>query len=316
MEKISVIAPMYNEQELVSHYCNAVVSVFEHVQKKYELELILVDDGSTDTTLSQMQKAQSLYPTQISILSLSRNFGLEGAILAGLKHATGKAIVVMDADLQDPPNIILEMIAKWENGADIVVGSRIARPNDTVFKKISAKIFYYLLNHHSGKIKLEREAANFRLLSRRALEIYLNLPETNASFRILVPYLGLNTAVVEYQRDKRFSGKTKYHLGAMIRYALDSITGISIEPLRKLPYLAILPLLCAIVSGIAIFTMGHEWAPFMFVITVISVLFFALFIAIALIGEYLGQIHIESKGRPIFIVNDFTPAIKETIDHD
>lgn len=148
---ISVIGPLYNESALVEKYCSEVINAFETHTDKYRLELILVDDGSKDDTFEKASKIKDTFPEIISLVKLSRNFGLEGAIDAGLRVAIGDAIISMDADLQDPPSVIFEMLEKWELGADIVVGSRVGRPNDTLFKKITANIFYRIMDNLSGK---------------------------------------------------------------------------------------------------------------------------------------------------------------------
>lgn len=299
---ISVIGPLFNEGAVVDRYCQEVISTFKKITKQYALELILVDDGSSDDTLLRASEIKKENPNIITLVKLSRNFGLEGAIDAGLRVAKGDAVITMDADLQDPPSVILEMVKKWENGADIVVGSRSGRPNDSFFKKLTASFFYKLMDNLSGKLKLERSAANFRLLSRNALNIYLSLSEKNRVFRVLVPFLGMKVDIVEYERDKRFSGETKYNLSSMIRYALDSITGISIEPLRKIYILSVFSFLIFLISAIGSFFFDEKFLPFFILGGGIWLLFSFLFAAMAIISEYIGQIFIEVKNRPASII--------------
>ena len=153
---ISIVAPMYNEETLVQEYCKETLKMAEGLQENYDFEILLVNDGSKDNTFSLMLEEQSKNPDVISVINLSRNFGLEGAVNAGIRKAAGDAVVVMDADLQDPPSLIPEMIQKWEQGADIVVGSRIKRSNDNFFKKFSANMYYKVLDMLSGKLKLEK----------------------------------------------------------------------------------------------------------------------------------------------------------------
>lgn len=234
---ISVVAPMYNEEGLVHVYCQEMKKMAEGLADRYDFEIILVNDGSRDHTYQIMLEEQAMNPRDITTICLTRNFGLEGAVNAGIRQAKGDAVVVMDADLQDPPHLIPEMIQKWENGADIVVGSRCRRSNDGFFKKAGAGFYYKVLDWLSGKLKLEKNAANFRLLSRKALDQVLALPEVNSVFRVVVPFVGMKTDIVEYDRDKRYAGTTKYNLKTMIPYALDSITGISVEPLRKIMFI-------------------------------------------------------------------------------
>lgn len=302
---VSIIAPMYNEEEIVHKYCDAVFSVTHQLNDNYDFEIILVDDGSKDKTNIYMQEEYNKNKKEISVVTLTRNFGLEGAVNAGLQVAKGDAIIVMDADLQDPPSLLPEFIKKWENGADIVVGSRVKRGNDSLFKKLGAGLYYKILDSLSGKLKLEKNAANFRLLSKFALEKLKKLPENNSVFRVTVPFLGMKTDIVEYERDKRFSGKTKYSLKNMIPYALNSITGISVEPLRRI-YLFIIISFIVLIISIASSILFNDTFRLIFIFTSF-VSFFALmiFIALSIMAEYIAQIMIEVKGRPLSIIYDY-----------
>ena len=242
------------------------------------------------------------------MICLSRNFGLEGAVNAGIRYAKGDAVVVMDADLQDPPALIPEMLRHWEEGADVVVGSRISRSSDGFLKKLTANLYYKVLNSLSGKIKLERSAANFRLLSRKALDQVLALPEANGVFRVVVPFVGMKTAVVEYDRDKRYAGKTKYNLKSMIPYALDSITGISVAPLRRLLLIQPVMLILLAAALIGLIVSGSDWKQTWFLVLCIGIFCELICIALAVIGEYVAQIMTEAKGRPISIVYAYRPG--------
>lgn len=305
---ISIVAPMYNEETLVHAYCEETLKMTQLLKDTYDFEIILVNDGSKDNTYQIMLEEQALYPEEITTICLSRNFGLEGAVNAGIKKAMGDAVVVMDADLQDPPMLILEMIRKWENGADIVIGSRIKRSNDNFFKKAGASFYYKTLDKLSGKLKLEKSAANFRLLSRKALNQVLELPEVNSVFRVVVPFVGMKTDIIEYDRDKRYAGKTKYNLKAMIPYALDSITGISVEPLRKI--ICFIPIIgiMFIVSFLGFLIGGLAWKPACLIIMASSIMFGMLMVSLAIIGEYIAQVMIEVKGRPASIIYEYKPC--------
>ena len=305
---VSIVAPMYNEETLAHKYCEETLKMCNSLSDKYNFEIVLVNDGSKDRTYEIMLEEQKLNPDTITTICLSRNFGLEGAVNAGIRKASGDAVVVMDADLQDPPTLIPSMIEKWENGADVVIGSRIKRSNDNFFKKHSANMYYKLLDGLSGKLKLEKSAANFRLLSRKALNQVLELPEVNSVFRVVVPFVGMKTDIVEYDRDKRFAGKTKYNLKSMIPYALDSITGISVEPLRKIFY--IIPIIVLIFIG-AILGMvfaTEVWKAACLVILLCSVMFGFVSVALVIMSEYIAQIMIEVKGRPTSIIYKYIPA--------
>lgn len=305
---ISVVAPMYNEGSLVHEYCKEMLSISQDLFQNYAMEIILVNDGSKDNTYDLMLQEQSLHSDIFTTICLSRNFGLEGAVNAGIKMAKGDAIIVMDADLQDPPSLIPQMIEKWKNGADIVVCSRIKRSNDSIFKKASANLYYKVMDSLSGKLKLEKSAANFRLLSRRALDQVLALPESNSVFRVVVPFIGMKTDVIGYDRDKRFAGETKYNLNKMIPYALDSITGISVEPLRKLKYFILLMLIFLCIFICSSFIIASPDNITFVILSFISFCFMILFIGVAILAEYLAQIMTEVKGRPISIIYKYTPS--------
>ncbi len=305
---ISIVAPMYNEESLCSVYCSETLQMTEEWKDQYDFEIVLVNDGSRDRTYEIMLQEQEKAPDIITTICLSRNFGLEGAVHAGIQKARGDAVVVMDADLQDPPALIPEMLQKWEAGADVVVGSRVKRSNDNFFKKAGAGFYYRVLDGLSGKLKLEKSAANFRLLSRKALHQVLALPEVNTVFRVTVPFIGMKTDILEYDRDKRYAGKTKYRLKNMIPYALDSITGISVEPLRRifitLPICGMLFILCMV----AFFLAKGGWRHTALIGALLSIFFGMLFAAVCIMAEYIAQIMIEVKGRPTSIIYHYIPG--------
>jgi len=305
---VTIIAPMYNEEALVKAYCQETIRIMNAISDCYDFEILFIDDGSLDTTLIEMQQIQLKYPKNISIISLTRNFGLEGAISAGLRYAKGDVIVVMDADLQDPPSLILAMIPQYEKGFDIVNAKRIRRESDTFFKKISARAFYSMLSISSDRIHCESGVANYCLLSRKALDCLLSLQEVNGSFRVQVPYLGMNHITISYDRDKRYAGSTKYHLKSMIRYGLDSITGLSIEPLRKIVWVFLPTFIIFFASLIGFFSSSNALKFASLIIFIMSVFFFVLYALLFIVGEYIGQIMIEVKHRPSAIVYQYLPA--------
>lgn len=314
MKRISVVAPMYNESGIVERYCRETREVLETLADKYEYEIILVNDGSGDGTLTEMLLEQERDPRHIAIVSLTRNFGLEGAVQAGLRYAGGDAVVVMDADLQDPPGLIREMVSQWEGGADVVHGVRSSRKNDSFFKRKTADLYYTVLSNMSGKVKIKPGAANYKLVSRKAIELMDQLPEHNKVFRTAVPYIGLKTSIVEYERVKRYAGKTKYNLKSMIPYALDSITGVSIEPLRKTRvsvYLSCFILLCSLIFAIVI--QNELWKIAAISLFVISFFAVMMFVCIAVMAEYMAQIFTEVKGRPISMVERYIPPQREEL---
>lgn len=311
MKLISVVAPMYNESALVREYCREALSVLSSLANKYDYEIILVNDGSSDNTLDIMWEEQAAEPQHVAVVSLTRNFGLEGAVQAGLDYARGDAVVVMDADLQDPPAVILELIQKWEEGYDVVHGVRASRNSDSFFKKSSAGVYYKVLAEFAGKIKIKQGTANFKLLSRKALNILQKLPEKNRVFRVTVPFVGLRTSCVEYARDKRYAGKTKYNLKSMIPYALDSITSVSVEPLRKIRWGIYVSVLLFVAALVSMFFTVDLWRIFSAISILVSFLFIFLFVCLAVIAEYIAQIFIEAKGRPVSLVESFSPTSRE-----
>ena len=306
---ISVIAPMYNEELIVEKYVEVTLGALQGLAPEYDYEILLVNDGAKDHTLQKMHEMQKRYPQYCGIVNLSRNFGLEGAVHAGLTKAKGDAVVVMDADLQDPPSLIPQMVRKWENGADIVVASRVARTKDSFFKRTTANIYYKVLDSLSGKLKLEKSAANFRLLSRKAVDQLLELPEVNTYFRVDVPYIGMKTDKVEYDRNERAAGKTNYNFVSLIRCAFDGLTSISIEPLRKI--MLLVPLMFIIMIGGIVagcLVSDENLKLFLFIMALLSFFFMMLFVCLSVIGEYVGQIMLETRHRPTSIVYEYLPS--------
>ena len=305
---ISIIAPMYNEEQVCPLYIEETMKVVRQLEPEYRVEIICVHDGAKDRTLEKMYEAQAKYPEHVGVIDLTRNFGLEGAVNAGLKTATGDAVVVMDADLQDPPQLIVEMVKKWEAGADVVVASRETRTNDSFFKRTTANIYYKVLDSLSGKMKLEKSAANYRLMSRRAVDTVIALPEVNTYFRVDVPFVGMKTDKVSYNREERAAGTTNYDFAKLVRCALDGLTSISIEPLRKV--MLMIPLMVAIMIGTilgAIFTDGY--ASILFGISaVISFFFSLLFVVLFIMSEYIGQIMTEVRHRPTSLIYSYKPS--------
>lgn len=316
---ISIIAPMYNEEFIVKEYCEKVLRVIAQLQPRYDFELVLVDDGSVDRTLARMCEMKEQLPDEITIVKLTRNFGLEAAISSGLKIAAGEAVVVMDADLQDPPELLLDMILEWESGSEIVIASREKRTGDGSIKRLTAYAFYKFFDLLSGRLRIERDAANYRLLDRRAVALVLSMPEVNPIFRIVVPYVGLKTKVIFYDRVNRFAGKTKYSIGSMYRFALDNLTSLSIEPLRKLMYITFFSFFVTLTFFIGIFLLPENYFQVLVVISVISLFFSILFFCVALIAEYLGQIFIEVKQRPTSLIGEYLPSgsvLRRKITHE
>jgi len=306
---ISIVAPMFNEELVVKDFLRIQLETLKSISNQYDLEVVFVDDGSTDSTLSEMRKAQLKFPEVVSIVSLTRNFGLEGAIHAGLRMASGDMVVVMDADMQDPPAAILSMIRHHEAGADVVVASRSARNSDSWIKRAGARIYYKVLDRIRGKLEVDTDAANFRLLSRRAVDELLKINDRNGVFRINVPFIGMNKASINYSRGDRLAGRTKFKLRSMVRFGLDSVTAISLEPLRVTPiFFSIVLFLASSVSALGAFVTPEPWPLLLASWSVLFLLFAFLFLTLAIMSEYLAQGILAAKALPLSIVYQFHPS--------
>ncbi|MCW2277294.1 glycosyltransferase family 2 protein [Heliophilum fasciatum] len=308
MKKISIIVPMYNESQMVSIFFEQINHILNQL-KNYETEIIAVNDGSHDTTYELLLSMKLKY-SNIGVVNLSRNFGHEAAVSAGLHYATGDAIIVMDADLQDPPEIILQMVEKWEQGYDVVNAKRSSRDEDSLLKRWTAMKFYQLINHLSGKVYIPQNVGNYRLISRRILDELNALPEKNRVFRILVPSLGYRTTEIEFVRPKRAAGQTHYNWPSMIRLAIDGITSATTIPLKLATNIGLIVAFIGLSSILlivyeALFTNKTVtgWAS-----TVSIILFMGgiQLICLGVIGEYIARIFIEVKNRPVYHTESFS----------
>ncbi|MCL2004252.1 MAG: glycosyltransferase family 2 protein [Oscillospiraceae bacterium] len=300
----SVIVPLYNEEEVIEECYRRLSETMAGCGGTYEL--IFVNDGSRDRTM-ELARAIAAKDKCVKIISFSRNFGHQTAITAGMNLAAGAAVVVIDADLQDPPRVILDMIAKWKEGYEVVYGRRTKRKGETVFKKITAKLFYRTLNALTD-VSIPVDTGDFRLLDRKAVEALKSLPERNRYVRGLVSWVGFRQTAVDYVRDERFAGETKYPLRKMLRFAADALTSFSYKPLKLSIFVG--GLLSAasfvyllVVLYLALFTevTVAGWASLAAI-----TLFFngVVLIVLGIIGEYIGRIYDETKGRPLYIIGE------------
>ena len=299
---LSLVIPVFNEQEVLK---DSFARMDAAMQKTgYAYEIIYVNDGSRDHTLDQLRELASAHP-QVKVLSFSRNFGHQLAVTCGMDAAKGEALIIIDVDLQDPPEMIPEMVRMWESGADIVYGKRVKRNGETLFKKISASIYYRLLSWMSA-YPIPLDTGDFRLIGRNVADVFLQMREHNRFLRGMSAWMGYNAVPIEYERQERFAGKTKYSLKKMLRLASDGITGFSDKPLTLPMTLGILLMLfsgfglvalivLAIVSGVAPWLWAVCGVVFLQGIT----LFF-----MGLQGMYLGRMYDELKGRPLYIVSE------------
>ena len=300
---VSIVVPVFNESETVSLFTEYVRAVFSK-SSKISLEIIFVNDGSSDDTLARLLSLQK-ESDQIRIVDLSRNFGKEAALTAGLNIASGHVIVPIDVDLQDPPELIFQMIDKWREGNDVVVGKRITRESDTWVKRISATWFYRLHNKISDP-KIPENVGDFRLMDRSVVDALKALPESRRFMKGLFAWVGFKTAAVEYARPERVAGTTKFNGWRLWNFALEGITSFSTDPLRIWTYLggvvAFVSVLFAIFMVLKVLIYGIDVPGYASVIVAVTLLGGLQLIGIGILGEYLGRSYIESKRRPIYLI--------------
>ncbi len=298
---LSVVAPIYNEEELVERFvrraCAAVAD--------YTFELVLVNDGSTDATPELLDRMAAEDP-RVRVIHLSRNFGHQAALTAGLEHAVGDVVAMIDADLQDPPELIPTMVARWEAGADVVYAVRRQREGETAFKLATASWFYKLFDK-LAQVDLEPNSGDFRLLDRRALDALLTMTERSRFLRGMTVWVGFTQTAVPYERDARHAGETKYTLRKMLRFSLDAIASFSHVPLQLATYVGLLSAGLAFVAipiVIGLHFAGSYLPGFGSLTIAILLLGGIQLIALGVIGEYVGRIYDEVKHRPLYIVRD------------
>lgn len=302
--KYSVIVPMYNEEEVIEHTYERLKQVMDGTGEAYEL--IFVNDGSRDRTVELVSMICE-FDRNIRLIDFSRNFGHQIAISAGMDYARGEAIVVIDADLQDPPEVILDMIAKWKDGYEVVYGKRLKRKGETLFKKMTAAMFYRLLRSMTS-VDIPLDTGDFRLIDRKVCDVLRGLKEKNRFVRGLVSWIGFRQTSVEYVREERFAGETKYPLKKMIGFALDGITSFSYKPLKIATYVgftlsigSFLYLMIVVLQKLIAGFPVQGWAS----IVAVNLLFNGIILMLlGVIGEYIGRIYDESKGRPLYIVRE------------
>jgi polyisoprenyl-phosphate glycosyltransferase len=298
---LSVVAPVYNEQELVEPFVSRTLAAVAD----YSFELVLVNDGSSDQTPELLDRIAAADP-RVRVIHLSRNFGHQAALTAGLEHAAGDVVVMLDADLQDPPELIGEMVAHWSQGSDVVYAVRAQRDGETAFKLATASWFYKLFDK-LAQVNLEANSGDYRLLDRRALNALLSMTERSRFLRGMTVWVGFKQTAVAYERDARNAGETKYTLRRMLRFSLDAIASFSHLPLQLATYAG---MICASVAFVAIpvvigLRIADSYLPGFGSITIAILLLGGIqLIAIGVIGEYVGRIYDEVKHRPLYIVRE------------
>ncbi|HVQ07348.1 MAG TPA: glycosyltransferase family 2 protein [Allosphingosinicella sp.] len=302
---LSIVVPCFNEEACLPEL-HARLSKAAAAAVGEDYEIVLVNDGSRDGSWAMMQALAERDPRLVAI-NLSRNHGHQLALTAGLDLCAGARILIIDADLQDPPELLPEMIAEMERSeADVVYAVRRARAGETAFKRGTAKLFYRLLSR-LAEIEIPRDTGDFRLMSRRALDALLALPEQSRFIRGMVAWVGFRQVPIVYDRAERHAGETKYPLAKMIRFALDAVTGFSTAPLRMASHVgmwlvvASVLLLIYIAIGFVTGTAIQGWTSLMLVVVVLGAV--QMFV-LGMIGEYLGRLYVEAKKRPLYIVSD------------
>lgn len=296
---LSVIVPVYNEAESISPFLD---SLKKHLKSKYTYEVIFVDDGSSDQTLEILRKQKD-----IKVISFSKNFGKEYALSAGLEASTGDVVVPIDVDLQDPPELILEFIKKWEKGYEVVYGMRKDRSQDSILKSLTAKLFYKVYNCLASA-DIPENVGDFRLMDRKVVNAILQIPERNRFMKGIFDWVGYKKIGVEYNRPRRAAGSSKWNTWKLWNFALDGITASSSIPLRVWSYIGGGISLSAFLYAIFIITKTlifgidvHGYASL-----IVCVLFLGglQLLSLGVIGEYIGRIYTEVKQRPLYIIKD------------
>jgi glycosyltransferase involved in cell wall biosynthesis len=305
---LSVIVPLYNEQEVLPEFHRRLMAVFDQLNET--CEVVYINDGSRDESLN-MVKALFNADDRVSLVDLSRNFGKEVAMSAGLQYAKGEAVVVIDADLQDPPELIPELVRYWKEGYDIAYAQRTAREGEGWFKKLTAYAFYRLIDWVTH-VEIPSDTGDFRLLSRRAVDALLQLPERHRFMKGLFAWIGFRQVAVPYRRDPRFAGETKWNYWKLWNFAIEGITSFSIAPLKIATYFGFtVAVFASIFAGWIIFktlVFGETSQGYPTIMVTILFLGGAQLVAIGILGEYLGRMFNETKQRPLFFTNQYLPA--------
>ncbi|MDT7602799.1 MAG: polyisoprenyl-phosphate glycosyltransferase [Acidobacteriota bacterium] len=300
---VSVVVPCYDEADVLGETHAALAAVFARLEG-IDAEIIYVNDGSHDETLSRLRELQAA-DARARVVSLSRNFGHQIAVSAGLDHAAGDCVVVIDADLQDPPDVIAEMVALWREGYQVVYGVRAEREGESAFKLWTAKFFYRLINRLSH-VEMPLDAGDFRLMDRRVVDVLLSMPERDRYLRGMVSWIGFRQAAVLYRRAARRAGESKYPLAKMIRFATDGLLSFSQTPLRLAIWTGFASIAFAfggIVWALIVRLYTNDWVRgWASIFTAVLFIGGVQLITLGIIGEYIGRIYAEVKRRPLYVV--------------
>lgn len=300
---LSVVVPMYFEQDVARECHRRLTQVLEG---KYDFELIYVNDGSTDGTLPILKELAER-DKRVKVLSFSRNFGHQVAVTAGVDHAVGDAVVIIDADLQDPPELIPDMIKLWREGWEVVYAKRKKRKGESAFKRVTAKAFYRILSILTD-IDIPEDTGDFRLIDKKVADAFRNMPERNRFIRGMIAWLGFRQTPIEYERDARFAGETKYPLKKMLKLASNGILSFSTQPLKLVMHFGLLAVLVSL--GLLIYAIiakatgnasAGGWTSLMVTVTFLGGV---QLISVGVLGQYLARMFEESKCRPLYVVSE------------
>jgi glycosyltransferase involved in cell wall biosynthesis len=307
---LSVVVPAYNEQEVLPIFHARLTPVMEAIGLPWEV--VYVNDGSRDRTLTIMEGLKAADP-RVALVNLSRNFGKEIALTAGLDHAAATAaVIVIDADLQDPPEVIPDLVAAWRQGFDVAYARRRAREGETWLKKATAKAFYRVMQKVGGKVELPADTGDFRLISRRALDALLSLREQHRFMKGLFAWVGFPSTPVLYDRAPRAAGETKWNYWRLWNLSLEGITAFTVGPLKVATYLGLVTAIIAGIYGLQLIIrtilFGNPVAGYPSLMAVVLFLGGVQLMTLGIIGEYLGRVFNETKGRPLYIVERHAPS--------
>lgn len=306
MKKITIIVPSYNEEEALPYLYERLNTMMNNLNQ-YEFEVLFINDGSKDKTLELIKEMRNK-DNRISYVNFSRNFGKETAMIAGLDYATGDAVIFIDADLQDPPELIPELIKYWEEGYDDVYARRSSRKGETFLKKFTSKMYYKVLQSLT-RVEIQKDTGDFRLLDRRCVNALKKMRETQRCSKSMFSWIGYKKKEVMYDRDPRVAGTTKWNYKKLVDLAIDGITAFTTSPLRISTFLSIPTFLAFIIYLIYIIvkcaTNSAEIQGYQIIILLNLFSFGVIILLIGIIGEYLGRIFNETKNRPLYFVDEY-----------
>ena len=301
----SIVVPVYNEENVLKEFYNRTTAVLSSLKERYEI--IFINDGSVDNSLTILRELHA-EDSSVKVINFSRNFGHQMAITAGMDYSAGNAVIIMDSDLQDPPEVIAKLVERWKEGHDVVYAVREARKGETLFKRLTATLFYRLIVKITN-VSMHADVGDFRLMDKKVIDIFRTVRERHRFIRGLVSWVGFKQTGISYIRNERFAGETKYPFRKMLKFAIDGITSFSFLPLQLAMYAGAIISLMSFASGIYILCLRIITGRFIPGIAgiLVSVLFLGgiQLLFLGLIGEYIGRMYDEIKQRPLYIVQEF-----------